>query len=623
MTNKQKRELAGIIIGTALFVAALIAAHLIHGVSVWLIIPMFAISYLVLGLPVLIEAAYGLIGRRFMDENFLMSIASIGAICVGELHEAILVMLLYRIGELFQSIAVGKSRASIAELMDMRPDSAVLETDAGEVQVDPEQVRVGDILIVRAGDRIPLDGVVIEGTSSLNTAALTGESIPRDVFVGDEVSAGCINLNGTLRIRAEKEYADSTVSRMLELIEGAAANKSKSEDFITKFARWYTPSVVALVVLLAIIPPLAFGQDWFTWIYRALTFLVISCPCALVISVPLTFFGGIGGAGRKGILIKGSNYMETLAKCDTVVFDKTGTLTKGSFTVTKIIPANESVTEKKVLMYAAACERYSTHPLASCIRHAYGDDRLLEASDFEELAGLGVSANVDGVKVYAGNAVLMQRIGAACTEIDAAGTLIHVSIAEEYLGCIVISDELKSGAHEAVNRLHNELSIKTVMLTGDRHSIAESTAKELGIGQVHAELLPGDKVDCIEKLIDEERSGYKIAFVGDGINDAPVLTRADIGIAMGGLSSDAAIEAADAVIMDDRIEKVPLAIRIAKRTVNIAWQNIVFALAVKLIVLVLGALGYAEMWMALIADVGVCLVAILNAMRAMSITKAN
>lgn len=616
MTKSQKRELTVIITGAALLAAAAAITHIFPDLSGRSKVLIFAVPYIVLGLNVILDAIHGLAGKQFLDEKFLMSVASIGALAVGEYDEAVLVMLLYRLGELLQSIAVGKSRRSIADLMDICPESAELETEDGIKQVSPDEVHVGDIFVVRAGERVPLDGTVVEGNSSLNTAALTGESAPRDVSAGESIASGCINIQGTLRVRAEREYEDSTVARMLELIEGATANKSKSENFITKFARWYTPSVVGLVVLLAVIPPLFFSGSWSEWIYRALTFLVISCPCALVISVPLTFFGGIGGAGKRGILIKGSNYMETLARCGTVLFDKTGTLTHGSFSISSM-HTEPGTDEKTLVMYTAAAESFSTHPLAACILAAADGSAIPKATEVEEIAGHGVKAVVDGHTVCVGNLKLMKKIGAKAAEREASGTVIYTAVDGKYIGCIEIADTPKEGAKRAVAELRSDLGIRTVMLTGDREAAAKSVANELGIEEFHAELLPQNKVEIVEQKLSAENGKRTVAFVGDGINDAPVIARADVGLAMGGLGSDAAIEAADIVIMDDEIEKVPLAVRIAKRTVRIAWQNIIFALAVKLITLVLGAFGYAEMWMALVADVGVCLVAILNAMRAM------
>ncbi len=616
MTKSQKKELFSIIIGTVVLAGAIAVTKLVKGIPTWLELLIYLVPYLMLGYTVLRDAVHGLFGKQFMDENFLMSIASIGAIFVGEYVEAILVMLLYRIGEFFQKLAVGRSRDSIAALMNICPESAcVLDGDSEKI-VDPDEVKVGDIILVRAGEKIPLDGVVIEGSSSINTAALTGESLPVDIKEGDSISSGCINMHGTIKIRVEKEYCDSTVAKMLELIEGASANKSKSEDFITKFARWYTPSIVALVVLFAVIPPVFFDADFKMWLRRALTFLVVSCPCALVISVPMTFFGGIGGASKRGILVKGSSYMEMLSKCTNVVFDKTGTLTKGSFKIKKILP--NGVTEEELLHYAAACEQFSNHPLAECVVKACESGIETDVKDIGEIAGRGIRAKVDGKIVCCGNALLMKDVGIEIDELAEEGTAVYTSVDGLFIGSIIIADEIKEGAGRAIDELHNRLSIETHMLTGDRKLIGESVARELNIDHVRTQLLPEGKVEYVDNLVRSRKKNECIAFVGDGINDAPVLSRADVGFAMGGLGSDAAIEASDIVIMDDKIEKVPLAIRFAKRTVGIAWQNITLALAVKVIVLVLSAFGYAEMWMALVADVGVCLLAVLNAMRAMN-----
>lgn len=624
MSKSQKRELIIIIIGALLLACAVIGTELLETIPELAVALAYIAPYLLLGFAVMRSAVVKLFSGDFMDENFLMTVASIGAICIGEYPEAVLVMLLYRIGELLQGIAVGRSRKSIAALMDICPDHANLETQDGIVSVTPEEVKSGDIVVVRPGERIPLDATVIEGISSLNTAAITGESLPRDVSTGDTVMSGCINLQGVLRLRVDKEYGASTVSRMLELIENASDNKAKSENFITKFARWYTPSVVAIAALLALIPPLVFKAGWSDWIYRALTFLVVSCPCALVISVPLTFFGGIGGASKRGILIKGSNYIETLAKCDVFVFDKTGTLTEGRIKVTKLNAAG--ISEAELLRITACAERYSSHPIAQAIRAAYGEDELKDANvtDVEELAGLGLKAVVDGAVVYAGNIDLMHSNGISCQEAEQPGTAIYVGVNGKFIGSIIMTDAIKADAADAVARLKAEGVRETVMLTGDRSAIAGETAASIGIDRFHAQLLPQDKVSILEKLI-AERTGKKskIAFVGDGINDAPVLSRADLGIAMGGLGSDAAIEASDVVITDDNLLKLPEAVRIARRTVSIAAQNIVFALAVKLIVMLLAACNVAAMWMALVADVGVCLIAIINAMRTLKPQKAK
>lgn len=620
MNSRTKKELIWIIAGAVLLGMAFAASKLFPELPWYLKSLIFLVPYLVAGGEVLLEAAHGIKNGQLLDENFLMSVASIGAFAIGEQPEAVLVMLLYRVGELLQGIAVGKSRASVSALIDICPESVCLETENGMEEVSPEEVHIGDIFVVRAGERVPIDGTVIEGRSSVNTAALTGESLPVDVSAGDKLASGSVNTSGVLRVRADCEYEDSTVARMLELIEGAAANKSKSEKFITKFARIYTPVVVALAVLLAVVPPLFFGGDWKEHIYRALEFLVISCPCALVISVPLTFFGGIGAASKNGILVKGSNCFEALSKCGLVAFDKTGTLTKGSFHIAKIVPA-AGVSEIE-LMYKAACaEKLSTHPLAECVLHAYKlgeySSSLPSAESYEERAGFGIEARFDGKTVRAGNARLMAEAGITLEGGESAATIIHVAENERYLGRLEIEDELKEGSDRAVNALKTELGIKAIMLSGDRKPIAEKIAAQLALDGVYSELLPQDKVTSLESVMASSEKGKTVAYVGDGINDAPVIARADIGFAMGALGSDAAIEAADIVLTDDNIERVPLAVRIARRTVRIAWQNIVFALAVKLAVMLLGALGYAEMWMAIAADVGVCILAVLNAMRAM------
>lgn len=616
MSKSQKRELIIIIIGTLLLLCAVVGTELLTSAPGWARALSYIAPYLILGFAVMRNAAVNLFSGDFMDENFLMTVASIGAVCIGEYLEAALVMLLYRIGELLQGIAVGRSRSSIAELMDICPDHANLETESGVVRVAPEEIEPGNIVVVRPGERIPLDGTIIEGATSLNTAAITGESLPRDVAKGDSVMSGCINLQGVIRLRVDKEYGNSTVSRMLELIENASDNKAKSENFITKFAHWYTPSVVLIAILLAVVPPLVFNGVWSDWIYRALTFLVVSCPCALVISVPLTFFGGIGGASKRGILIKGSNYVETLAKCDTFVFDKTGTLTEGRIKVTKLNAVHGS--EAELLRIAACAERYSSHPIAQAIRTASDENACKAASvtGVEEFAGLGLKAVVDGAEVYAGNLDLMRNNGICCEEEEQAGTAIYVAASGEFLGSIIMTDTIKNNAADAVMNLKAEGIKKTVMLTGDRSAIARETAERIGIDEFHAQLLPQDKVELMEELLgNASGSKGRVAFVGDGINDAPVLSRADLGIAMGGLGSDAAIEASDVVITDDNLLKLSESVGIAKRTVGIAAQNIVFALAVKLIVMLLAACNAAAMWMALVADVGVCLIAILNAMR--------
>ena len=559
------------------------------------------------------------------DENFLMVVATLGALCIGffpdteeQYREAVFVMLFYQVGELFQSVAVGKSRKSISSLMDIRPDCAYIERDGELVPVDPETVAVGDIITVRPGEKIPLDGIVTEGTSDLNTVALTGEADPRAVAAGDAVISGCVNMSGVIKVKVTHTFGESTVSKILELVENSSENKSKSEQFITKFARIYTPAVVIAAVLLAVLPPLvipgSFIANFPTWLIRALTFLVISCPCALVISVPLSFFGGIGGASKKGILVKGSNYLETLSKVKTAVFDKTGTLTKGTFSVTEIHP--ENITEEQLLHLAAHAEAFSNHPIAVSLRNAYGKPVNMDAvADVSEITGRGVKAKVDGKTVYAGNAALMQETGLTPAACPAPGTVIHVSYDGKYAGYLLISDTPKETSKAAIAALKECGVERIVMLTGDRKETAEAISKELSIDEYHAGLLPADKVDMVEKLLSENRTDGKLAFVGDGINDAPVLMRADVGIAMGALGSDAAIEAADIVLMDDDPAKIAEAMKISRFTLRIVRQNIVFALAVKAAVLLLGALGLAPMWLAVFADVGVAFLAILNAMR--------
>lgn len=612
MSKKQKKTLMRILISLVL----LIAASLLP-LDGWLRLAVFLVPYAVIGWDVLYEAITSIFRGQMLDENFLMGIATVGAFFVGDYAEGVAVMLFYQVGELFQSYAVGKSRRSIAELMDIRPDYANIEQDGELIQVDPEEVAVGTEIVIKAGEKVPLDGVITEGASTLNTAALTGESLPREVNVGDEIASGCINGSGLIRVRTTKPFGESTVAKILDLVENASSKKARMENFITRFARIYTPAVVGAALLLAIIPPLFFHGQWNDWIYRGLTFLVISCPCALVISVPLSFFGGIGGASKKGILIKGSNYLESLASCDTVVFDKTGTLTEGSFRVTALYP--QGISQEELLCSAAAAECWSDHPIAQSLRNACKTDiDRTEVTDVREIAGEGVQAVYDGHTLYAGNDKLMARIGIAPMVLNAAGTVVHIAREQEYLGCIVISDCIKSGAKQAISALRSAGVRRTVMLTGDRESVAHSVAADLGIDQVQAELMPGDKVDAVEQLLAAQPSNSKLAFVGDGINDAPVLSRADIGIAMGALGSDAAIEAADIVLMDDDPNKIVVAKRIARKTMRIVKQNIVFALGVKVIVLILGAIGHANMWLAVFADVGVAVLAILNAMRALN-----
>ena len=608
MSRKHKKRLARIIIAavTLAVIAILPIEDKIKAV-------LFLLPYLIVGWDVLWSAARNIAHGQVFDENFLMSLATVGAYALGDYVEAAAVMLFYQVGELFQSIAVGKSRKSIAALMDIRPDSATVLRNGEELKVSPEEVQKGETVIVRAGEKIPLDGIVLEGETSVNTAALTGESLPRDIRTGDRVVSGSVNLSGVITVKTESLYRDSTVAKILDLVENSSAKKAKTENFITRFARYYTPCVVAAAVLLAVLPPLISGGGGTDWLQRALIFLVVSCPCALVISVPLSFFGGIGGASKRGILIKGANYTEVLSKVGTVVFDKTGTLTKGIFKVTAVHP--ESMSEAELLDVAAAAESYSNHPIAESVITAHGGhiDRA-RIGKVTEHAGMGVEAEIDGRSIFAGNGKLMDLAGANWHDCHIAGTVIHISEGENYLGHIVISDEIKPDSKSAVAALKDLRITKTVMLTGDKKEIGEAVGRELGLDEIHAELLPDGKVAAVERLLDEKTP---LAFVGDGINDAPVLARADIGIAMGGMGSDAAIEAADVVLMDDKPSKLAEAIKIARKTMSIVWQNIIFALAVKAVVLVLGAAGFAGMWLAIFADVGVTVLAILNAMRAM------
>lgn len=616
MTRKQKKMLVRIFASAVLLIAAVLIPY--EGALRFLL---FLPAYFVIGWDVLWRAAKNIIHGQVFDENFLMALATVGAFCTGffgkgEYPEAVFVMLFYQVGELFQSYAVGKSRKSISALMDIRPDYANVERDGSLCRVDPEEVQVGDVIVIKPGEKAPLDGVVLEGRSSLNTSALTGESLPREVEPGDDVISGCINLNGLIRVQVTKVFGESTVAKILDLVENSSSKKAKAENFITKFARYYTPIVVVSAVLLAVAPPLFTGGNWAEWVERALIFLVVSCPCALVISVPLSFFGGIGGASRDGILVKGGNFLEILSDTEIVVFDKTGTLTKGVFNVTAIHPDRYS--EGELLELAALAESYSDHPISRSLKDAYGMEiDAARVSDVEELSGRGVKAQVDGRLVCAGNDKLMEEIGVTWHPCHRVGTTVHVAVNGEYAGHIVISDELKPDAAEAVASLKRAGVRKTVMLTGDAKAVGESVAKELGIDEVHAGLLPGDKVDRVEALLREKSERGKLAFVGDGINDAPVLSRADIGIAMGALGSDAAIEAADIVLMDDKPSKLAEAMKISKRTLRIVRQNIVFALAVKAAVLVLSAFGLSNMWEAVFADVGVSVLAILNASRAL------
>ena len=628
MTKKQKKMLYRIIISAVLMIAFKFVP--VDGIVRFLL---YLIPYLVIGYDILLKAWKGIKHKQVFDENFLMAIATIGAMIVGLVQsgdyvEGIAVMLFYQIGELFQSYAVGKSRKNISELMDIRPDYANIEVDGKLEQVDPDEVAVGTIIVVQPGEKVPIDGIVVEGISSLNTSALTGESLPRDVKNGDEIISGCINMTGVLKIQTTKEFGESTVSKVLDLVENASSRKSKSEDFISKFAKVYTPDVCYSALALAIIPPLvsqfALGSNpnWGEWIYRALTFLVASCPCALVISIPLSFFAGIGGASTQGVLVKGSNYLEALSKTGYVVFDKTGTLTQGVFEVSAIHQEGKSYTDAELIEYAALAESSSSHPISKSLQRAYGAeiDRN-RVTDIQEISGNGVIAKVDGVEVAAGNAKLMKRLNIQYSGCDLVGTIIHMAIGGEYAGHIVISDLVKPTSKDAIAALKSAGVKKTVMLTGDAKAVAEQVAKDLGVDAVRAELLPGDKVSQVEELLEEKPAKLNLAFVGDGINDAPVLSRADIGIAMGAMGSDAAIEAADVVLMDDDPMKIAKAIKISRKCLRIVHQNTVFAIAVKLLALVFVAFGAANMWMAIFADVGVMVLAILNAVRALFVKK--
>ncbi len=622
LKRSQKRDLRNILIALALFAVLLLVRHLLPEL-IWLHAILAVAAIYVVGWGVFKRAWVGIKNHQPFDENLLMAIAVLGALILGEFAEAVAVMTFYQVGELFESIAVGRSRKSISALMDIRPDHANLETDGGLIEVLPETVELGSIIVVKPGERVPLDSEVVEGVSSLNLAALTGESVPVDVAPGDAVVSGGVNLTGVLRLRTLKRYDDSTVARILELVENSTMKKAKTERFITRFARWYTPAVVISALLLAVLPPiirlsaLHLAPMWGDWIHRALTFLVISCPCAMVISIPLSFFGGIGGASSRGILIKGSSYLEQLARADTVVFDKTGTLTRGVFEVTEVFPEPE-ISSEELLRLAAAAERYSDHPVSESLRAAAGPIAEADtASDAHERPGEGVLAIVGGQRVAVGNDRLMKALGLNPKGVLAAGTLVHVARENRYLGCIEISDRPKAGAAAAVQELRERGVKRVVMLTGDRKAAAQAMAKELGVTEVRSELLPTDKVTELEALLKQQAKGKTLAFVGDGINDAPVLARADVGVAMGGIGSDAAIEAADVVLMDDDISKLPVAMRIARRTVAIAWQNIAFALLVKAVCLILGALGIAGMWLAIFADVGVMVLCVLNAARAL------
>ena len=615
MSKKQKRMLFRVLASAVLFAVALLLPT-----EGWLRLFTFLIPYAVIAWDVLWRAVRNIAHGQVFDENFLMSLATVGALATGEYPEAVFVMLFYQVGELFQSYAVDQSRKSIPSLMDIRPDYANIEVDGQLRQVDPEDVAVGDTIVIKAGERIPLDGVVLEGTSNVDTAALTGESLPREAQPGDDVISGCVNLSGLLRVRVTKAFEESTVAKILDLVENSSSKKAKAENFITKFARYYTPAVVLAAVALALLPPLFTSIQWVDSIQRALNFLVVSCPCALVISVPLSFFGGIGGASKNGILVKGGNYLEVLAKTELVVFDKTGTLTRGVFNVTAIHP--DHCGEAQLLELAALAESYSDHPISRSLKEAYGKELdASRVSNVEELSGRGVRATVDGRQICAGNDKLMEDIGVSWHPCHRVGTTVHVASDGVYLGHIVISDEVKPDAKEAITALKACGVRRTVMLTGDAKAVGESVAQELGLDEVHTQLLPADKVTRVEALLGEVSPKGALAFVGDGINDAPVLSRADIGIAMGGLGSDAAIEAADIVLMDDKPSKLADAIRIARRTLAIVRQNIVFALAVKFLVLALSAAGVANMWEAVFADVGVSVIAILNAMRALKTVK--
>lgn len=614
MTLKQKKMLVRILVSAAFLVIAFALP-----VTGWLRLICFLLPYAIIGWDVVLKAIRNILHGQLFDENFLMALATIGAFCIGEYPEGAAVILFYQVGELFQSYAVGRSRRSISELMDIRPDYANIEKEGELKQVSPEEIAVGDEIIIKAGERIPLDGVVTEGFSTLNTSALTGESLPREVAPGSSVISGCINQTGLLHVTVTKRFEESTVSKILDLVENSSSKKARTENFITRFARYYTPVVVLCAVLLALVPPLIFQGGWSDWIHRAFIFLVVSCPCALVISIPLSFFGGIGGASKCGILVKGGNYLEALARTDTVVFDKTGTLTEGVFEVSCIHP-EPGWQEESLLEYAVLAESYSDHPISLSLQAAY--TKPLEknrVADTEEIAGHGVKATIDGKSVHVGNGKLMSQIRISWHECHLAGTAVHIAVDGAYAGHIIISDRIRADAKQTIQELKRQGIRKTAMLTGDVKSIAESVAKQLEIDEFHANLLPADKVVCLEQMMNEPSKKGNLLFVGDGINDAPVLARADIGVAMGGLGSDAAVEAADIVLMDDKPSKIPLAIQIARRTLTIVKQNIVFALLVKFFVLILGAFGLANMWEAVFADVGVAVIAILNASRALRI----
>lgn len=626
MNKKQKKMLVRIIIAAALMI-------ILHFVPVKGVIRflLYLIPYFVIGYDILRKAFKGIMNHQVFDENFLMAVATVGAIIValsenGDYTEAIAVMLFYQIGELFQSYAVGKSRRNISELMDIRPDYANVEVDGKLEQADPDEVEIGSVIVVKPGEKVPIDGIIIDGSSTLNTSALTGESVPRDAKYGDEIISGCINLSGVLKIRTTKEFGESTVSKILDLVENSSSKKSKSENFISKFAKYYTPAVCYSALALAILPPvvrmlfMSASPEWATWIYRALTFLVISCPCALVISIPLSFFAGIGGASREGVLVKGSNYLETLSQTKYVVFDKTGTMTEGVFEVTGVY--ENTMDKEKVLEYAALAESFSSHPISKSLKKAYGREiDQTRVSDVEEISGHGIIAKVDGIDVAAGNYKLMKKLGLSYADSDKVGTIVHVAVNGKYEGYILISDRIKATAKEAIHALKKAGIERTIMLTGDSKTVADSVAKELGIDEVYSELLPSDKVAKVEELLAKKSRKSKLAFVGDGINDAPVLSRADIGIAMGAMGSDAAIEAADIVLMDDDPVKISKAIKISRKCLRIVYENIYFAIGIKLICLLLGAVGIANMWLAIFADVGVMVIAVLNAIRALFVHK--
>ncbi len=621
MNKKQKKVFIRIIVAAALMI--ILSLLPIEG---YLRLGLFMIPYLVISYDILRKAIKGILNKQVFDENFLMAVATIGAIILGEYTEGVAVMLFYQIGELFQSYAVGKSRRNISELMDIRPDYANVQRDGKLEKVDPDEVEIGSIIVVQPGEKIPIDGIIIEGNTTLNTSALTGESLPREAVVGNDVISGCINMTGVLKIQTTKEFGESTVSKILDLVENSSSKKSKSENFISKFARYYTPAVCYGALALAILPPIVrmlffrITPEWGEWIYRALTFLVISCPCALVISIPLSFFAGIGGASKEGILVKGSNYLETLSQTKYVVFDKTGTMTQGVFEVSGV--HHSEMENEKLLEYAALVESFSSHPISKSLQKAYGKeiDRN-RVSDVEEISGNGVTAKVDGVFVAAGNVKLMKRLGIEYKECHHVGTVVHMAVDGAYAGHILISDLIKPHAKEAIHELKKAGVARTVMLTGDAKNAAEQVAKELGIEEVYSELLPADKVIKVEELLEKKEEKQKLAFVGDGINDAPVLSRADIGIAMGALGSDAAIEAADVVLMDDDPLKIAKAIKISRKCIRIVYENIYFAIGIKIVCLILGTFGIANMWLAIFADVGVMVIAVLNAIRALFVKK--